>query len=68
MGRESSQKPSYEILAYLTKHKERFLGGTPLALFASDDEQLSTMTADIAKAMKADVVRMKNGDYLIIRV
>ncbi|WP_394606835.1 MULTISPECIES: capping complex subunit for YIEGIA [Geobacillus thermoleovorans group] len=23
---------------------------------------------DIAKAMKADVVQMKNGDYLVIRV
>ncbi|UFU00437.1 hypothetical protein KO561_05685 [Radiobacillus kanasensis] len=68
MGRESSQKPGYEIIAYITQHKERVLGGTSLSLFASDEDQLNSMTSDIAKAMKADVVRMKNGDYLVIRV
>lgn len=68
MGRESSDKPNYEILAFLTLEKERVLGGKQLTLLARDEEELKTMTQDIAKAMKADVVQMKSGDYLIVRV
>lgn len=68
MGRESSMKPNYEILAYLTLEKERIITGSPLSLFAKDQEELKTLTSDIAKAMKADVVKMTNGDYIIIRV
>ncbi|GGJ71441.1 hypothetical protein GGR02_002285 [Anoxybacillus voinovskiensis] len=68
MGRESSERPTYTILAIITLKKERILGGSQLALWAENEEQQKTMTQDIAKAMKADVVKMKNGDYLIIRV
>jgi siroheme synthase len=68
LGRESSMKPNYEILAYLTLEKDRIITGSPLSLWAKDPEELKEMTGDIAKAMKADVVRMKNGDYLIIRL
>ncbi|MBB5323195.1 hypothetical protein HNQ34_000272 [Anoxybacillus tepidamans] len=68
MGRESSERPTYTILAIITLKKERILGGSQLALWAENEEQQKAMTQDIAKAMKADVVKMKNGDYLIIRV
>ncbi|WP_170007215.1 capping complex subunit for YIEGIA [Bacillus fonticola] len=68
MGRESSERPNYEILAFLTLHKEKVLNGNTLSLLAKDEEELKMMTQDIAKAMKADVVRMKSGDYLVIRV
>jgi len=68
MGRESSERPTYTILAIITLRKERILGGSQLSLWAENEEQQKTMTQDIAKAMKADVVKMKNGDYLIIRV
>jgi len=68
MGRESSDRPNYEILAFITTNKERVMGGSSLSLWAEDKETLKTMTADIAKAMKADVVMMKNGDYLVIKV
>lgn len=68
VGRESSEKPDYSILAVITLKKERILGGSQLSLWAENEEEQKTMTQDIAKAMKADVVKMKNGDYLIIRV
>ncbi|EFV75089.1 MULTISPECIES: capping complex subunit for YIEGIA [Cytobacillus] len=68
MGRESTQKPNYEILAFITTNKERALGGKPLMLLAKDAEDAKSLTVDIAKAMKADVVQMKSGDYLVLRV
>ncbi|MBT2729822.1 hypothetical protein J7E63_23455 [Bacillus sp. ISL-75] len=68
MGREASTKPNYDILALVTLEKERILGGKQLSLLAKDEEEQKTMTADIAKALKADVVRLKSGDYLVIRV
>jgi hypothetical protein len=68
MGRESSLKPDYEILAFVTKDKERYLGGQALSLLAKDDNELDQLTSDIAKAMRADVVKLSSGEYLVIRV
>lgn len=67
MGREGSQKPNYEILAFITTDKEKVLGGKALSLLAKDAKEAAALTVDIAKAMKADVVQMKSGDYLVIR-
>ncbi|MEQ6378147.1 hypothetical protein RZN22_17035 [Bacillaceae bacterium S4-13-58] len=67
MGRESSMRPSYEILAYVTSKRERVIAG-PLSLYGEDEKECKELSVDIAKAMKADVVKMTNGDYLIIRV
>lgn len=68
MGRESTQKPNYEILAFITTDKEKVLGGKALSLYAKDEKDAEALTVDIAKAMKADVVQMKSGDYLVIRI
>lgn len=68
MGREANMTPDYEILAFLTRSKERYLGGKPLSLLAENDEELEQLTRDIAVAMKADVIQLKTGDYLVIRV
>ncbi|MFD1849656.1 MULTISPECIES: capping complex subunit for YIEGIA [Bacillaceae] len=68
MGREISQRPNYQVLAIVTLQKDRILGGSQLSLLANDEEQQKRITQDIAKAMKADVVKMKDGDYLVIRV
>lgn len=68
MGREGTQKPAYEILAIVTLHKERILCGNQLSMLAKDEAEQELMTVDIAKAMKADVVKMKSGDYLVIRL
>lgn len=68
MGRESSMRPDYQILAIVTLDKERVLGGNQLTLLAKDEEEQKTMTLDLAKSMKADVVQMKTGDYIVLRV
>ncbi len=68
MGRESTQRPNYEILAFVTTDNEKVLGGKPLLLWAKDQKEAEVLTVDIAKAMKADVVQMKSGDYLVLRV
>ncbi|MBW3112415.1 capping complex subunit for YIEGIA [Rossellomorea sp. YZS02] len=68
MGREGSMKPPYEILAYLTSNRDRVINGGPLLLYSSDLDELKQMTVDIAKGLKADVVQMTNGDFLVIRI
>ncbi|TLS35432.1 capping complex subunit for YIEGIA [Pseudalkalibacillus caeni] len=68
MGREASTKPSYEIFAYLTLNKERIIAGGVLCLYAENEKDLKTMTRDIAKGLKADVVKLTNGDYMVIRI
>lgn len=68
MGRESTMKPNYEILAYVTMEKERILAANCLVLLADSVESSKTIISDIAKAMKADVVKLTNGDYMIIKV
>lgn len=67
MGRESKLIPKYDILAVVTLNKERVLSGKPLTLLAQNEEEQKEMTDDIAKALKAEIVRMKTKDFLIIR-
>ena len=67
MGRESKLNPKYDILAVVTLNKERVLSGKPLTLLAQNEEEQKEMTDDIAKALKAVIVRMKTKDFLIIR-
>lgn len=66
MGRESSINPKYKILAYLTASEDRKVTGAPLFLKLKNEEELVETTEDIAKALKADVVKLKNNDYMII--
>ena len=68
MGREGSMKPNYQILAYLTQKRDRIINGGPLLLHAESEEELKEMTVDIAKGLKADVVKLTNGDYMVIKV
>jgi hypothetical protein len=68
MGRESSMRPNYEILAFITMDKNRYLGGKALSILAQSDKELTQVTRDIAVAMKADVIKLSTGDYMVIRV
>ncbi|PRX16667.1 hypothetical protein BX659_1626 [Orenia metallireducens] len=68
MGREASMQPNYQVLAYITTNKERILTGGTLNLFAKNKEEQQELTKDISKAMKADVVKLQCGDYLIIKI
>lgn len=67
MGRESNIGPNYDILAVVTLNKDRILGGKPLTLLAQNEEEQKEMTSDLAKALRAEIVRMKTKDYLIVR-
>ncbi|KJS11877.1 MAG: hypothetical protein VR67_11920 [Peptococcaceae bacterium BRH_c8a] len=67
MGQESSGRPGPQILAVVTLDKERVLGGNQLTLLAQNEEEQKNMTLDLAKAIKAEVMQMKSGDYVLFR-
>lgn len=56
----------YEIVAYVTLSKDRAQNGNPLILVASSLEEQKQLTEDIAKALKAEVIQLTCGDYMII--
>ncbi|AVQ37472.1 hypothetical protein C7M56_01770 [Clostridium botulinum] len=56
----------YEIIAYITLSRDRAQNGNPLILVASDLEQQKQLTEDISKAVKAEVVQLTCGDYMLI--
>lgn len=65
MGTDS-YNTGYEIVAYITLSKERAQNGNPLILVASNLEEQKQLTKDISKALKAEVVQLTCGDYMII--
>lgn len=65
MGRDL-HNPGYEIVAYITLSKDRAQNGNPLILVAGSLEEQKQLTEDIAKAIKADVVQLTCGDYMVI--
>lgn len=54
------------ILAFITSDKERIVGGDPLTLLSVDDNERRDLTLEFSRALKADVVQLRNGDYLVI--
>ena len=56
----------YDIIAYITLAKDRAQNGNPLILVASSLEEQKQLTEDISKALKAEVVQLTCGDYMII--
>ncbi len=59
-------KNTVEILAYITGDEKRVITGNPLTLFITDENERKTCVADLGKALKANVLQLKNGDYLLI--
>lgn len=57
---------SYEILAYISLSKDRAQNGNPLILVASNLDEQKQLTVEIAKALKAEVVQLSCGDYMVI--
>ena len=58
---------SKEIAVYITADDKRVLGGNPLGLLIKDIDEQKVLVFELSKALKADVVQLKNGDYLIIQ-
>ncbi|MFT8342099.1 MAG: hypothetical protein ABF652_11775 [Clostridium beijerinckii] len=56
----------YEIIAYITLSKDRAQNGNPLILVAQTPEEQKQLTDDISKALRAEVVQLTCGDYMII--
>ena len=56
----------YEIVAYISLSKDRAQNGNPLILVANNLEEQKQLTNDISKALKAEVVQLTCGDYMII--
>lgn len=55
-----------EILVYITGSKERVLSGDPLTLCITDPAEVQRTLTDLGRALKADAVRLGNGDYILI--
>lgn len=65
MGADSYNS-GYEIVAYISLSKDRAQNGNPLIIVASNLEEQKQITEEIAKALKAEVVQLTCGDYMVI--
>lgn len=54
------------IAAYITADEKRILGGHPLALLVEDERGQARLSAELGRALHADIVRLTNGDYLLL--
>lgn len=59
-------KDKPEIIAYITDNKEKVITGNPLCLCIADEEERKQIITDIAKGLRANVIQLKNGDYIIV--
>lgn len=56
-----------QILLYVTDDRDRYLGGDPLSLFIEDAKAREELLFPLAKALKAAVIQLNNGDHMIVR-
>ena len=54
------------ILVYITADEKRVLGGDPLTLLVKDKNEQKELTLDLGRALRADVIQLKNGDYVLV--
>ena len=54
------------ILVYITANEHRVLGGDPLTILEKDIDEQKVLIRDLGIALRADVVQLKNGDYILI--
>jgi len=57
-----------EIIAYITAKKERIITGNPLCLHIEDINEQKQIVSDLSRSLRANVIQLKNGDYIIITV
>jgi len=55
-----------EISVYITAERERVITGNPLTLYIEDLEERKGITVELSKALQANVLQLKNGDYVLI--
>ena len=54
------------IIVYITSDEKRVLSGDPLTLLIKDQNEQKDITVELGRALRADVVQLKNGDYILI--
>jgi len=54
------------IMVYITSDEKRVLGGNPLALLVKNLDEQKQLTLDLGRALRADTVQLKNGDYMLV--
>lgn len=59
-------KKNPEILVYITNNKERVISGDPLTLYIFNEKEQKECVRDLGLALRADVVQLRNGDYILI--
>ena len=59
-------KSNPEIMVYITDNKERIISGDPLTIYIPDSKEREICLTDLGKALRADVVQLKNGDHVLI--
>ncbi|WP_444644353.1 capping complex subunit for YIEGIA [Caproiciproducens sp. R1] len=57
---------SVEILVYITADEKRVLGGDPLTLLIKDVGEQKKLILELARALRANVVQLSTGDYIVI--
>lgn len=55
-----------QILMYFTNQPNQIVGGDPLCLHIEDPVQREQMIIEISKLFEAGVVRLSNGDAMIV--
>lgn len=55
-----------KIAVYITSDEKRVLGGDPLSLLIKNSEEQKQLILDLGRALRADTVQLKNGDYILI--
>lgn len=59
-------KDTGNILVYITDNPDKVIGGNPLCLVEKDPAIREQMLIDIGRALRANVVQLKNGDHMIV--
>jgi hypothetical protein len=55
-----------KIAVYITSDEKRVIGGNPLVLLVKKEEEQKQLLLDLGRALRADTVQLKNGDYILI--
>ncbi len=59
-------KDKPEIIAYITNNRDKIITGNPLCLCIEDETERKQIISDIGRGLRANVIQLKNGDYIIV--